>query len=201
MSPHAFIFIGRPGSGKGTQSKLLEQFLRAKDPHREIFVLETGAKIRAILKEPGYTQDLARDIAAKELTAQPAFLAIWTWAGTFIEKLTPDEHVIIDGTPRSYPEAIALDTALKFYGRTTYIIYLDTTDESVEARLLERARTSGRADDTLERIHKRLVWFKRDVFPILDFYKNNPDYHFLDINGGQSIEGVHKDIITAIDVS
>lgn len=198
MSPQTFIFIGRPGSGKGTQGKLLEQFLREKDPGRQIFYLETGATFREFLKQPGYTQDLSRAIAAAELTAQPGFLAIWTWACIFVEKLTADEHLIIDGTPRSYAEAVALDTALKFYGRKPFVIYLDTSDECIEARLLARAKTSGRADDTLEKIHKRLVWFKRDVFPLLDYYRKSPDCVFLEIKGDQPIEAVHKDIISHV---
>lgn len=201
MSPQTFIFIGRSGSGKGTQGKLLEQFLREKDPERKIFYMETGQRFREFIKEPGYTQDISRTVMAAGLR-QPAFLAIWTWACIFVEKITGQEHLLIDGTPRSYPEALALDSALKFYGKKAHIIYLDIHDDRAIERLLERGRVQGRPDDAnADQIRKRLAWFDSDVIHILDYYRNNPDYHFLDINGDQSVADVQKDILASIVVS
>jgi adenylate kinase family enzyme len=57
-------------------------------------------------------------------------------------------------------------------------------------RLLAR----GRADDTPEDINSRLAWYETDVAPSVDFYRNNPNYNFCDVNGDQSVEDVFEDI-------
>jgi len=75
------------------------------------------------------------------------------------------------------------------------IIYVNVSDAWSIARLEGR----GRADDkSLAEVKKRLAWFNTDVVPALDFYKNNPDYQYLDINGEQTIEQVQAEILTKL---
>jgi adenylate kinase family enzyme len=59
----------------------------------------------------------------------------------------------------------------------------------------------GRSDDDREEIKKRMSWFDENVMPSVKFFEGNNDYHFHKINGENSIEVVHEEIIKAIDLS
>ncbi|HEY4715378.1 MAG TPA: nucleoside monophosphate kinase [Candidatus Paceibacterota bacterium] len=193
MNSPTYIFIGRSGCGKGTQALLLKKYLGTKG--QEVFYLESGAKFRDFVSQSGYTAQLSNTIMKKgEL--QPAFLAIHIWSHLMIEQMDEKKHLMIDGTPRKLAEAKILDEAFKFYGRKDMkIIYVNVSDAWSIARLEGR----GRADDkSLAEVKKRLAWFNTDVIPALDFYKNNSDYDYLDINGEQTIEQVQAEILTKL---
>ena len=193
MNSPTYIFIGRSVCGKGTQALLLKKYLGTKG--QEVFYLESGAKFRDFVSQSGYTAQLSNTIMKKgEL--QPAFLAIHIWSHLMIEQMDEKKHLMIDGTPRKLAEAKILDEAFKFYGRKDMkIIYVNVSDAWSIARLEGR----GRADDkSLAEVKKRLAWFNTDVVPALDFYKNNPDYQYLDINGEQTIEQVQAEILTKL---
>ncbi len=189
-----FIFIGRSGCGKGTQVKLLVDYLKEKESGK-IFTLQTGQHFRDFVAKDGFANDLAKKIM-KEANRQPDFLAVWIWSNAFLENIKNEEHLIIDGTPRSLNEARTLDTAIKFFKREKpFVVYIDVAREWSEDRLLAR----GRADDLeIEDIRKRLDWFEDDVIPAVSFYRNNPDYNFININGEQTIEEVNKEMVEKI---
>lgn len=194
MSPQTFILIGRSGCGKGTQGKLLETHLRSTDRGREIFYLETGAQFREFIKGSTYTSRLSKE-RYETNERQPDFLAVWVWSNIFVERMTGEEHLIIDGTPRSLYEAEVFDTALTFYKRKATVIYLDVGREWAEKLLLAR----GRADDVnLSEIDKRMNWFEKDVRPAIEFYKNNPAYNFIHIQSERPIEEVHAEILDRV---
>jgi adenylate kinase len=185
-----FIFIGRSGCGKGTQAELLKKELEATG-EAPVFYLETGARFREFIKGASQTAAFARDIMHKS-ARQPDFLAIWNWSHLLVEEVHGKEHWIIDGTPRSRPEAEILDTAFPFYDRQNpTVVYLNVSRSWSEGRL----RARGRADDkAVGDIAARLDWFDRDVMPAVEYYRANPRYTFLDINGERSIEEIHADI-------
>src|SRR3972149_5655008 len=178
MNSPTYIFIGRSGCGKGTQALLLKKYLGTKG--QEVFYLESGAKFRDFVSQSGYTAQLSNTIMKKgEL--QPAFLAIHIWSHLMIEQMDEKKHLMIDGTPRKLAEAKILDEAFKFYGRKEMkIIYVNVSDAWSIARL----EGSKRADDkSLEEVQKRLAWFNSEVMREVEYYKNNSDYDFFDING------------------
>lgn len=192
MNPQTVIFIGRSGCGKGTQADFLMKHLKGQDlQERPIYYLESGAQFREFISGKSHSSKRARQIY-EHGERQPDFLAIWMWSHLLVENVTGEEHLIIDGTPRSMSEALALDTALQFYERKANIIYLHVSREWSQERLLAR----GRADDTtLSKINKRLDWFDRDVMPAVEHYRNNSAYNFIEINGEQGKEKVHEDIM------
>lgn len=190
MTPQTFIFIGRSGCGKGTQAALLMQKLKEKDSDNEIFYLETGQKFRDFTVSGGYTSELSKKIQDVG-GLQPSFLAVWIWSTILVEKITINQHVFIDGTPRKYNEALILAEAMKFYGRKPYVVYIDVSRKWAEDRLSSRHR----ADDADRMIKSRLDWFDTDVVPVVEYFKTNPEVNFIGIDGERSIEEIHNDIV------
>jgi len=191
MTPQTFIFIGCSGCGKGTQGKLLEDHLKSVDSNRPVFYNEMGVLFREFITGEKYSHQLSK-VVYEEGRRQPDFLAVTLWAKNFIEKLTGEEHLIIDGTPRSLREAEVLDTAISFYNMKTNVVFIDVSRECATKRLLSR----GRSDDVnTDKINKRLDWFEKDVVPAVEYYRNNKNYNFIHIDGNKPISDVQKDII------
>ena len=195
MTPQTLMFIGRSGSGKGTQAKLLLNYLKEKGAER-FYYLESGAKFREFIAGDGYTSKLSREIN-EHGGLQPEFLAIWVWSALLIQEfMDPSQHLVFDGTPRREVEARVFDSALAFYKRENPILFnLDVSREWSRARLKERRRL----DDTVDEIERRLEWYDSEVAAVLTFFKSNPRYRVVDVNGEQSIEEVHKEIVKAVD--
>lgn len=198
MNPKTIIFIGRSGCGKGTQSKLMQDYLKRTAPEYKVFYLETGDRFRQFIATDNYSSRLSQEIMHNS-ELQPAFLAIHVWSHEFIENLKGDEHMILDGTPRSHSEVQALDTAFRFYKRVEPIVFvIDVSNDWAKNRMKERGRVdTDKAGDT----EKRLTWFDTDVVPTIRHMEDSKLYKVVKINGEQSIEKVHADIVEFLEVS
>lgn len=192
--PYTFIFAGRSGCGKGTQAKLLKEYLKSQDSNLALFEYSTGDGFRKFIEGDSYSSNLARDIQNKgEL--QPLFLTISMWASAFRDGLKPEDNIFIDGYPRVEAEAVAVVSALKFYERKTPIIIdFKVSRESSKERMEKR----GRSDDTPENIEKRLNWYDRDVVPAIEYLKKQDGYIYWEVDGERPIEPIHEDIISRI---
>ena len=195
MHKETFIFIGASGSGKGTQVALLEEYLKKKDTMSPILHVQTGAYFREFIKGETYAARIARGVQeAGEL--QPSFLAMWLWSDLFVKNLTGNEHLILDGAPRTLSEAHHLDIAMKFFKREQpAVIYIKVSRQWSFEHLMARAQKEGRKDDTETSINRRLDWFDHDVVPAINYYRRDRDYDFIEVNGERTIEEVHRDII------
>ncbi|OHA88584.1 MAG: hypothetical protein A3C70_01155 [Candidatus Zambryskibacteria bacterium RIFCSPHIGHO2_02_FULL_43_14] len=194
---HTIVFIGRSGCGKGTQADLLKNRIARFDPNKQqILYVETGEHFRKFIRSESFSSKLSRKIN-EDGGRQPDFLACWVWAGILVEELLPDLHLIFDGAPRSLSEAEMITSALKFYKRQKpAVIYLNVSRKWSEDRLLSRGRTDDRS---ISKVNKRLNWFDEDTLPAIEYFRNNKLYRFIEVNGEQSIEKVHADIIAAYD--
>jgi len=189
-----FIFIGRSGSGKGTQAKHLINYLESNTESPVLYV-ETGRYFRELLNQPTHTANLARAVSERG-DLQPSFLASYLWSHLLIDNFTGIEHLVFDGTPRTLNEAQALDTALKFYKRERpKVILLNVDTECATSRLLARRRP----DDSEEGVKKRLAWYESDVLPAVEYYRAHSGYQFIEISGDRSIEEIHDKIKAACD--
>jgi adenylate kinase len=191
MELQNFIFIGMSGCGKGTQAKLLQEYLKKIDPQRDVFYMQTGAIFRDYIKGDTHTQKISRKIY-EEGGLQPEFLSVYMWADTFSKQFKGSEHIIVDGTPRKLHEAGVLHSIFGFYGREAkpHVVFLRITKEWALQKLMARKRI----DDNVEDIKRRLSWFDTEVVPAIDYYKNSPHYHFIEVNGEQPIEKVWADL-------
>lgn len=191
------IFIGRSGCGKGTQASLLRDYIHERDyEKRKILDIETGERFRQFIREENYSAKLSKKIYDAGLR-QPNFLGTYMWSCILLEQLEEEMHIFFDGVGRSRPEAEMLTGALEFYKREKpKVIYLDVSRKWSEEKLLKR----GRMDDTnLEKIDARLDWFDKDVMPAVEYFKITPAYTFVNVNGEQTVEEVHREILKAFE--
>lgn len=193
--PKAFIFIGRSGCGKGTQVELFKDKLKERGESKTLHV-ETGSFFREFIKGNSFTEILSKRIVDSGGLMPEAF-AIYLWVNYLNKDFTGKEDLLFDGVARKLHEATILDGALKFYGIKKYkVIYLNVSEEWATDRLL--ARAGGRKDDTEEGIKNRMKFFEKEVVPSIDFFRNNKDCNFVDINGEQSIDEVHEEIVRKV---
>lgn len=196
--PYTIIFIGPQGSGKGTQIEKLDAVLTEKDPSRDTIDFQTGRRFRALaMKGEGYTEEhVAQTLDSGVL--QPLFLSVVLWGDAMREHMNPERNILIDGFPRTVSEAIVLESALRFYERNFItIINLNTPEEVVRERMKARARK----DDTEVSIEARLKWYREETVPVLEYYRTRENTAVFDIDGTDSIEGVHNQICAALELN
>ncbi|KKT01162.1 MAG: adenylate kinase [Candidatus Nomurabacteria bacterium GW2011_GWA2_43_15] len=193
MQPQTFIFFGQVGSGKGTQVKLLMDFLKERGG-KECVYAYPGNEYRRIIESGNYTGSLIKESVSRgEL--QPGFLTDAIVANILISSLTAESNLIADGYPREVTQSESFEKMLKFYKRTDIkIIYIEVSKEEAMKRNLLR----GRHDDTPEGIKKRFDEYMNKVVPAMNYFKGKTGYTIYTINGEQSVENVHKDIIKAL---
>ncbi|OGI73109.1 hypothetical protein A3D42_02185 [Candidatus Nomurabacteria bacterium RIFCSPHIGHO2_02_FULL_41_18] len=193
MQPQTFVFFGIVGSGKGTQVKLLMEFLKARDGRETVYAYP-GDEYRKIINSDSFTAKLMRDSVSRgEL--QPGFFSDAIVTNILISSLTKVSHLITDGYPRAIDQSQSFEKMMKWYGRKNIkIIYLEVgKEESMKRNLLR-----GRHDDTPEGIEKRFDEYIKSVIPAMNYFKDKSDYTIYTINGEQTIDNVHKDIIAAL---
>jgi adenylate kinase len=195
MDTQTFVFFGIIGSGKGTQVKLLMDYLKSKDT-RETLYAGTGEEFRKLINSNSFTANRVKETMVKgEL--QPDFLTSALFSNILINSLHEEMHLFADGYPRTVRQSESLDSMMKFFGRNKVkIIYIELSDEEAIKRNLLR----GRTDDTQEGIEKRIEEYKNNVIPAMSYFKNKDGYEIVTINGEQKIEKVQEDIIKAINL-
>jgi adenylate kinase len=192
--PLTVLFFGPQGCGKGTQVKLLVEKLQAQNTEQKIIQIDMGALMRASIASGTPTGANTAEIinVGKRM---PDFMPVYLSTKVFTEQiLTNEEHLIADGLCRGEDQTRAWDDAMQFYGRADYhIIALELSAEESIKRLLAR----GRNDDTEEGIRSRLGWYKTDVEPQLALMQGRcRTVHR--INGDQSVEAVHGEIVRVL---
>lgn len=192
-----FIFIGRSGCGKGTQAELLKKSLEEKGIEKVLHIT-TGDGFRAFIEQDTYISSLSREVNTTG-ALQPEFLAVYNWANIFIQTIKGGETILLDGAPRKPFEVHVLHSAITFMGyEKPVVVYVDVSESWARERLIGR----GREDDKQgEEIERRLSWFETEVLPTLQVYLEDPRYKVLHINGEQTIEEVHKEILEKLEVS
>jgi adenylate kinase len=196
VEQQTFIFLGPQGCGKGTQVKLFKSYLAELNPNRNIVHFEMGKNLREFAAQGGYTPDLVKKVLA-DGTLVAYFLSEALFSNYLVEHLRGDEHLLIDGFPRQAAQVAALDSAMQFYGREPVtLVCINISDEEAVARLLGR----GRSDDTEESIRKRLAWSRAETLPGIEWFRTNPRYRVVDIDGSGSIEETHQVILSKLNL-
>ena len=161
-------FFGPPGSGKGTQSRLLlEKY--------ELEYISTGEILREEI-----AKKTTLGIKAKKLIDKGQLVPDEMVVQLLEEKLTNHEDAngfLFDGFPRTMVQAYILEgLLLKINTSLTCMISLDVPQEELTRRLLDRALTQGRSDDVEHIILERFKEYENKTLPVIDFYESRGMY-------------------------
>ncbi len=185
------IFMTGPqGSGKGTQGKRLAAKL-------DFFLWDTGAALRAIAsQDTPLGKEVAGIINNGNFLSDDLLIEILK---DRLPEILKGRGVIFDGVPRRIGQAEYLLNYLKEQGKHRMMtVSIDVPREESLKRLLLRAETEGRADDTPERIEKRLRFFEEVVKPMMEYLKKETKY--VEIDGTPSVDEVEREIDAALGI-
>jgi len=193
MSPQTFMFFGIAGSGKGTQAKLLQDFLKVQDGLETVY-FSSGVEYRKITESNTQTALLVKDISYKGWLV-PDFLTNSIFCNSLVDNISPDKHLITDGYPRTFLQSQFFERTMQFYGRIDIkVIYIELS----EREGIKRMKLRGRTDDTDAGIARRFDEYINKIVPAMDYFKGKENYRIYTINGDQTVENVHQAIIKAL---
>jgi adenylate kinase len=162
--PLDVVILGPPGAGKGTQGKLVAAeegipHINTGDMFRAECAAgtELGERVKAILDNGDLVPD---DVTIEVVRAR-------------LGQDDTENGFVLDGFPRTLPQAEALDRLLAELDRGELCVVLDfhVSDEIAVQRLLGRAQVEGRSDDTPEKIQHRLDVYHEQTEPLVDYYR------------------------------
>jgi len=215
--PKIIILLGRSGSGKGTQAKLLiKEFGFA--------YLGTGVLLRErAAQKDGFGKELDEVMGKGDRVLTKTVFKIWSEKLEDMKQQVEEKGLIIDGSPRSLEEAKLINGLFEKFGwENIKVILIDISEQEAFNRLTKRriCRECGRLipwvgdfrgmkvcdkcggelitrdDDKPEAIRARLAYFKKDVQPAIDYYKEQG--RLIEIDSDKSIEDVYYDVKKAV---
>ena len=180
------VFLGKPGSGKGTQNKLIsEQFNMIPVIAGDILRDEKksgsklGRKISSLIDKGNLVPDGVIDNLVEKYLEYCALDYIQT-------------GFIFDGYPRTIKQGENLDEIMDMCNtKIDIILFLEVPEKTLIERILERGKTSGREDDQdIDIIKQRMKNYDDVTKPLINYYKNK----LVIIDGTKSIEDINIDI-------
>ena len=184
------IFFGPPGSGKGTQAKLVAD--KYKISH-----ISTGHILREKLNDEDDLSLKLRDIMSSgNLVVDDILNKI------IAQKLLNNEcksGFILDGFPRTIPQSEFLLSFLKINNIDINFIFDFKIDfKVVEERILIRSKEEKRSDDNLDVIKTRLNKYMEETYPVSKFFREKYSSNYFTIDADQKISQIQKELIKVL---
>ncbi|HCO39696.1 MAG: adenylate kinase [Aquificota bacterium] len=206
------VFLGPPGSGKGTQAKRLSKEMG-------LLHISTGDLLREAVKNGTPLGKKAKEYMDKgELVPDEVVISL-------IEEVMPkDGGFILDGFPRTVPQAIALEEMLKKYGRDVdKVVLFEISEEVVVDRLSGRLTCSvcgavyhirynppkqegicdlcggkliQREDDKEEVVRRRFKVYREQTAPLIEFYEKR--HKLIRLDATKDVEEVHSRLLEVL---
>ena len=183
------LMLGPPGAGKGTQA---ERFARS----RGIPKISTGDILREAVHAGTDIGLRAKVVMHRgELVGDDVMIGI---VRERLERKDVSGGFVLDGFPRTTPQAEALDAMFADIGRSFSVVFaLQIPDAVAFERLRRRAELEGRADDTDEAIQRRLDNYHRETQPLIEYYRVRGN--LVPIHGDRSENEVFAEIQQALE--
>lgn len=186
----AFLFLGAPGSGKGTQGKILGTVPR-------FFHCACGDVFRSLDTRTPLGQRFVHYSSRGELVPDELTIELWhaqiiNWSDTHIYK--PDiDFLVLDGIPRNVRQAEILSEHVEVH----QVFHLSCPDrEELARRMRKRALKDNRIDDASDKvIQQRIATYEAETKPILEYYSAGKVF---DIDATQAPVKVLRDIVDRI---
>jgi adenylate kinase len=182
------LLLGAPGVGKGTQAQRLVQKLGIPQ-------ISTGDMLRTAVADGTPVGRAAKAYMDRgDLVPDDVVIKV---AEHRLQQPDVARGFILDGFPRTRPQAEALDGILKRLGRALECCLVLSADEAALAeRILKRSTIEGRSDDSEETVLNRMRIFKKQTAPLIEYYR--PHGIVAEIDGIGSVEEVGKRIDGAL---
>lgn len=179
------LILGPQGSGKGTQARRLAE-------GRGIAHVATGDILRAAVADrTALGLRVAPILERGDLVPDDLMIEL------IRERLEPEDGFVLDGFPRTVPQAEALDAMLAEIGKPLdAVVLLEVSDEVAGGRLRGRAVEEGRTDDSPEVIANRLRLYHELTKPVVERYRAAGA--LVEIDGAQGVAAVAEQIEQAL---
>ena len=180
------LLLGPQGSGKGTQAKRIAAEYGL--PH-----IATGDMLRTAIAEGS---ELGRRV--KPIYDSGGLVPDDLMIELIRDRLAATDGFILDGFPRTLPQAEALDAMLAEIGRDLDIIFeFQLDDETALQRMEGRARDEARSDDTPEAMRARLDGYRTKTVPVVEHYRTTGK--LVGLHADRSIDEVFSEIQEALE--
>ena len=185
------LVLGPQGSGKGTQAKRIKATYGI--PH-----IATGDMIREMKElDTPLGRELKQVYDSGELVNDELMIRL------IQDRLSRGDTMrgfVLDGFPRTLPQAEALDELLRTLGRGLDVVFdFQVADrEELMRRMAKRAEEEGRADDTPDAIRRRLELYDRETAPLVEYYRTR-SANVVGIHAEGSVDEVFHEIEQALE--
>ncbi|MDB5195222.1 MAG: adenylate kinase [Parcubacteria group bacterium] len=169
------ILTGRPGSGKGTQGKLLAE-------SRGWMHFSTGEQFKMLREQESLLGRRVREVYdAGNLL--PDWFATYLFENAILN-IGQEAGIVCEGYPRSLSQAHTFDTIVSWLDRAYIVIDLAVSDDEVTERMLKRSLVEHRPDSvTPEQVQARLRTYHEHTEPVLTFFKEQGTLRSVDGTG------------------
>jgi adenylate kinase len=182
--------MGPPGAGKGTQAKYVAD-------HFGVPAISTGDIFRA-----NVSQGTPLGVEAKRYMDAGEYVPDEVTNHMVRNRIDEDDArpgFLLDGYPRTLAQVTELDGMVEFTGhRLDAVVVLTVDSEELVQRLLQRAQTDGRADDTEDVIRRRQEVYLEQTEPLIDVYRERGI--LVEVDGMGEVDEVTARIFAALDV-
>lgn len=183
------LFVGAPGSGKGTQGKALGML-------PEFFHCACGDVFRNVNADSPLGKTFRQYSLSGRLVPDDVTMALWlahisakVADGSFVPETT---HLVLDGIPRNLTQARVMESHID----VEKVFHMNSPEEVLLERLRRRALKEGRPDDAQESvIRRRLEVFQRESQPLLEYYSKD---RVVEIQANRSPQDILRSILSAL---
>jgi len=184
------VLMGPPGAGKGTQAKFVaDHFKIPAISTGDIFRFNVdqgtplGLEAQRYMESGEYVPDEITNLMVRDRIDQP----------------DAEPGFLLDGYPRTLDQVKELDGMIAFTGhRLDAAVALTVDGDEIVQRLLQRAESEGRADDTEDVIRRRQEVYAEQTAPLIDVYRNRGI--LVEVDGLGEVDDVTARIFDALDV-